>query len=161
MLVTCAGSTQILEHARFVYQVEFINAAIWLLSRQCVERVGLFNPVFSQYGEDREYADRVRLHGMRIGVVPNRYGFHMRTQEVNYFELSVGKFMQQEKAIIRYRLSRHSPGLFFNILSALTRAIFARLPGQNSYQADLKVRITLLFELFLRQHLLQLKQKDL
>ena len=51
------------------YEVSFVQAACWLLTRKCVETVGGFNPLFFMYGEDNDYLHRVVFHGMRAGIV--------------------------------------------------------------------------------------------
>ena len=66
------------EYRQAAYELPFVNAAAWLLSRQCIESVGGFNPSFFHYGEDRNYCQRVLYHGMKIGVVPNAYIQHDR-----------------------------------------------------------------------------------
>jgi N-acetylglucosaminyl-diphospho-decaprenol L-rhamnosyltransferase len=53
-----------------VYDVPFVNAAAWLVSRDCIERVGGFSPSFFHYGEDYNYAQRMRFHGLRLGILP-------------------------------------------------------------------------------------------
>ena len=53
-----------------VYSLTFVNAAGWLIPKSTIDRVGLFDPMFFQYGEDENYCQRVRYHGLKIGVVP-------------------------------------------------------------------------------------------
>ncbi|KAF2510803.1 glycosyltransferase family 2 protein [Flavobacterium zhairuonense] len=65
-----------------VYQVSFVNAAGWLLSRKCIELVGGFNPSFFHYGEDDNYVERVHFHGMKVGILAITELFHDR-DEVN------------------------------------------------------------------------------
>lgn len=48
--------------------VPFVNAAAWMMSRECVEKVGYFEPLFGHYGEDRNYCDRVLYHQFLIGI---------------------------------------------------------------------------------------------
>ena len=48
--------------------VPFVNAAAWMMSRECIEKVGYFEPLFGHYGEDRNYCDRVVYHGFKIGI---------------------------------------------------------------------------------------------
>ncbi|MFP9099690.1 glycosyltransferase family 2 protein [Flavobacterium sp. RHBU_24] len=48
--------------------VPFVNAAAWMLSKKCVEKVGYFEPLFGHYGEDRNYCDRVLYHKFLIAV---------------------------------------------------------------------------------------------
>lgn len=59
-------------------EVPFVNAAAWLVPKKVVEKVGFFEPLFSHYGEDRNYADRVLFHGFKIGVVKNAKICHDR-----------------------------------------------------------------------------------
>ncbi len=63
-----------------VYPIGFVNAAAWLLSRECVEIVGGFDPLFDHYGEDNNYLDRIRYHGFEVGIVPNSIMYHDRGQ---------------------------------------------------------------------------------
>ncbi|MBP5218086.1 MAG: glycosyltransferase family 2 protein [Bacteroidales bacterium] len=61
-----------------VQPVRFVMAAHWMLSRECLEAVGLFSPAFSHYGEDNNYCDRVRSHGFGVGVLPSAVAVHDR-----------------------------------------------------------------------------------
>ena len=61
-----------------VYPIEFVNAAAWLISRDCIEKVGGFDPLFFHYGEDRNYCQRVNYHQYKIGIVPSASIFHDR-----------------------------------------------------------------------------------
>lgn len=64
--------------------VPFVNAAAWMMSRQCIEKVGLFEPMFSHYGEDRNYCDRVKFHGFTIGIDENAAIVHNRIITRNF-----------------------------------------------------------------------------
>ena len=61
-----------------VYEVPFVNAAAWLLSKACLETVGGFDPLFFHYGEDDNYCQRVLFHKFKIGIIPNVYVIHDR-----------------------------------------------------------------------------------
>ncbi|MEM6517244.1 MAG: glycosyltransferase, partial [Bacteroidota bacterium] len=61
-----------------VYDVPFVNAAAWLLSRKCLNQIGGFDPLFFHYGEDDNYCQRVLYHKFRIGVMPNSFIIHDR-----------------------------------------------------------------------------------
>lgn len=51
------------------YDRSFINAAAWLVCRQCIEVVGGFDTMlFKHYGEDVNYCQRAIYHGFRIIV---------------------------------------------------------------------------------------------
>ncbi len=51
-----------------VVVVPFVNAAAWLVSRGCLEKVGGFEPLFGHYGEDRNYCNRVLFHNFKIAI---------------------------------------------------------------------------------------------
>ena len=49
------------------YKIPMVNAAAWLVSRECIQKVGGFDSsLFKHYGEDDNYAQRVLYHGMKI-----------------------------------------------------------------------------------------------
>lgn len=71
------------------YSVPFVNAAAWLLRRECVNRVGGFDTsLFQHYGEDVNYTQRVNYHGYKVYVCMNCFIFHDREErnvdEANY-----------------------------------------------------------------------------
>ncbi|WP_294958691.1 glycosyltransferase family 2 protein [uncultured Fibrobacter sp.] len=61
-----------------VVQFPMIMAAHWLISRDCLIDVGGFSPAFYHYGEDNNYADRVRAKGYKIGVSMSSKAIHNR-----------------------------------------------------------------------------------
>jgi len=60
------------------YEMRFVNAAAWLLSKKCLENVGGFDPMFFHYGEDENYCQRVLYHNFKIGVLTNSRIIHDR-----------------------------------------------------------------------------------
>jgi len=64
-----------------VQAVKSVNAAAWIISRNCLETVGLFDPVFPHYGEDTDYIKRMRYHGLKLGVWPYFKIVHDRPQQ--------------------------------------------------------------------------------
>lgn len=61
------GKTHVIPGQKAVL-VPFVNAAAWLVSRSCIEKVGYFEPLFFHYGEDRNYCDRVLFHRFSIAI---------------------------------------------------------------------------------------------
>lgn len=53
-----------------VYPFAYVNAAAWLLPRNTLEVVGGFDPIFAHYGEDNDYLNRMRYHGLSLGLCP-------------------------------------------------------------------------------------------
>lgn len=59
-----------------IYETDFINAAAWLITKDCLRMVGGFDPLFSHYGEDEDYCSRVKFKKLKIGVTPLAKIFH-------------------------------------------------------------------------------------
>jgi GT2 family glycosyltransferase len=68
-------------------EVTFVNAAIWLLRTEALDKVGYFNPIFDHYGEDSNYAQRLIHTGYKIIIATGVKGFHYRSQNQNGREL--------------------------------------------------------------------------
>ncbi len=77
-----------------VYEVNFVMAAHWLISRKCIETIGGFSPTFPHYGEDDNYLQRCQYWGMKVGVVPSAKAVHDRENR-EYSE-------ERHQYIIRY-----------------------------------------------------------
>jgi GT2 family glycosyltransferase len=73
------------------YSVTFVNAAAWLISRECLEIVGGFSPVFFHYGEDMGYANRVIYHDFKIGICPGSIIYHDRKNFREHPDISTPK----------------------------------------------------------------------
>ena len=60
-------SDAFLQKCEHYYPLSFVNAAAWLVSRECIETVGGFDTLlFYHYGEDGNYCQRVHYHGFKI-----------------------------------------------------------------------------------------------
>ncbi|MFY0687763.1 MAG: glycosyltransferase family 2 protein [Cyclobacteriaceae bacterium] len=98
-----------------VYTVDFVNAAGWLISQKCLSKVGGFNPIFEHYGEDVNYADRVKYHGYKIGVVPGATMIHDRKSGIEAtYDLNQLKYFKRSVLI-----SMSVPGTSFGFVSFL------------------------------------------
>ena len=60
------------------YEVQFVNAAAWMLSRRCIDRIGGFDPIFFIYAEDTNYMFRIKYHHEKLAIVPAAHIFHDR-----------------------------------------------------------------------------------
>lgn len=67
-----------------VVTVPFVNAAAWMLSRECIEKVGFFEPLFGHYGEDRNYCNRVAYHKFLISIDEESRIVHDRVIKRNF-----------------------------------------------------------------------------
>lgn len=62
-------------------KLDFVNAAAWLIPISIIRRVGGFSPLFFHYGEDRDYANRVRFHGHHFSIIEDAKLVHNREQK--------------------------------------------------------------------------------
>mgnify|MGYP000521880413 CR=1 FL=1 len=63
-----------------IYEVPFVNAAAWLLPINTIKKVGGFMPIFTHYGEDNNYCNRVLFNKMKIGITPGIFVIHDRNR---------------------------------------------------------------------------------
>jgi len=82
-----------------IYEVPFVNAAGWLLSKKILEIVGGFDPIFFHYGEDDNYCQRVRYHGFKIGIVPKAFLNHDREGRSNVGVHHLDSFLKLERKL--------------------------------------------------------------
>lgn len=60
------------------YEVAFVNAAAWMISRRCIEKIGGFDPIFFIYAEDSNYISRLRYHKEILAIAPSSFIHHDR-----------------------------------------------------------------------------------
>lgn len=65
-----------------VYSVPDVMAAHWLISRECIQKVGGFSPTFPHCGEDNNLENRCIFHGFQIGIVPHVKAIHDREHRI-------------------------------------------------------------------------------
>ena len=70
------------DRMQILYEVDKVMAAHWLISIDCVKRIGGFSPTFYLYGEDDNYIDRVHFHGLKVGIVTSAKAVHDRKDRV-------------------------------------------------------------------------------
>ena len=63
-----------------VLDVLFVNAAAWLISKDSLSIIGGFDPLFFHYGEDENYCQRARFHGIKIGIANFAFIKHDREE---------------------------------------------------------------------------------
>ncbi|MDR1742814.1 MAG: glycosyltransferase family 2 protein [Dysgonamonadaceae bacterium] len=102
----------------------FINAALWLIPIDVIKLVGGFAPIFPHYGEDVNYAQRVRFHGYKTGFVKSAKGCHFRENR----EISPAQFFYAEYI---YFLSE-SVNPFHSLFKAFAYSIMAALKKATS-----------------------------
>ncbi|MGX1023508.1 glycosyltransferase family 2 protein [Psychroflexus sp. MBR-150] len=127
-----------------VYEVPFVNAAGWLIRKECLMRVGGFDPLFFHYGEDDNFCQRVRFHDFKIGVLPQVFMIHDREdrKKDNIKPYSDAFFNKKTRSFkIKYaNVLTHEINVFDSEIKRLKRQILKfKLKGKFSYaQANTK-----------------------
>ena len=122
--------------------VPFINAASWLVSKDCFSKTGYFDPIFNHYGEDRNFCDRVKYHGFKIGVVKNAAICHDRMVKLNSNKIEL-----QSKYLVLNELINCNNSLFTSLFLGL-KSVLGLSKFHFSSQGAIKT-ISLFFKLLL------------
>lgn len=94
--------------------VPFVNAAAWLVSKDCFLKVGFFEPVFNHYGEDRNFCDRVHYHKFKIGIVKNAAICHDRIVKLNS-----NKILLQSQYLVLIQVINCNNSIFKSLILGL------------------------------------------
>ena len=120
--------------------VPFVNAAAWLVSKDCFQKVGYFEPIFNHYGEDRNFCDRVHYHKFKIGIVKNSAICHDRIVKLNS-----NKTLLQSQYLVLIQLINCNNSLFTALLLGL-KSVFG-LPKFHFKSQGLLKSIFLFYKL--------------
>jgi GT2 family glycosyltransferase len=91
------------EKPKAVYEVGFVNAAIWLLPISTIQRCGGFDPIFGHYGEDEDYVQRLSFYKLKAGVVPAALAIHDRPQKFEITETDDITALNRNKLLILFK----------------------------------------------------------
>ena len=119
-----------------LYKATTLNAAAWLISKECLKKVGGFHPAFYHYGEDDNYLHRVKHRNLKIGIYPEAVIYHDR-------ENRSGNAYFADTYAIRKR----------TLLKELTNPL-----KKNQFQAQKKILIWAVMSSMMRLNRLQLKE---
>ena len=122
--------------------VPFVNAAAWLVSKECLSKTGYFDPIFNHYGEDRNYCERVKYHGFKIGVAKKAAICHDRIVKLNSNKIEL-----QSKYLVLNEMINCNHSLFISLLLGL-KSVMGLPKFHSSSQSVLKT-ISLFFKLLL------------
>lgn len=86
------------------YEISFINAAHWFIPKNTIQKVGGFNPYFFHYGEDQEYANRLKYHGKKILICPKSKVVHDGKQNLSKVDYTKYEDLTIETKIINPNL---------------------------------------------------------
>lgn len=130
------------EDSESIRIVPFINAAAWLVSKECFTKTGYFDPIFSHYGEDRNFCERVKYHGFKIGVVKNSAICHDRIVKLN-----PNKIELQSKYLVLNQMINCNNSIFISVFLGL-KSVFGLSKFHFSNQSTLR-KISLFIKLLL------------
>lgn len=108
--------------------VGFCNAALWLVSIECIKTIGGFDPIFPHYGEDTDFLQRVSYHKGKIGVLPNVKAYHEHKPPADFNE---DRMIYRTKLVfmgvmknINYSMFLCICQLFFYLMKRIVKAVY-------------------------------------
>ncbi len=126
------------ENDASLYEVDFVMAAHWLITIECLIAVGGFSPIFKHYGEDDDFIYRAKGKGFKIGVSFSTVGVHdredrpvMSKSKERYFQrviflkeaakrgMTKSLFWEDFKSCVRLAFSQRSFRSFSNLFYIL------------------------------------------
>ena len=131
-------SDLLLNNNHTFYELDFINAAHWFLTKDTIEKVGGFNPYFFHYGEDNEYVNRLRFQEKKIFLIKDCFAVHDGKQELEKVDYSQFTDTSIETKILNPKLNL-TPEIFEK---SLRQGIFKNTFLRNSEEVK-KQRIAL------------------
>ena len=117
-----------------VYPFAYVNAAAWLLPKNTLETVGGFDPIFSIYGEDDDYLNRMRYHGLKLGLCPKARIVHDHQEATNPFG---DERMRYHHFLLAEFLDPNKEDTLGNYLGYLRRKIVVNLLKGKTSEARL------------------------
>lgn len=95
-------------------EINFVNAAIWLIPISCLRIVGGFDPLFPHYGEDNDFVHRVHYWGGKVGITPLTMAYHER--EIKVTKGHDDRYLYRLKMVYLNLLKNINYSLWINLL---------------------------------------------
>ncbi|MER6576422.1 glycosyltransferase family 2 protein, partial [Nonomuraea sp. NPDC001023] len=115
---------------------DWATGAAWLISRACLDAVGLLDERYFLYSEETEYMLRARDHGFAIAYEPRAHAVHLGGEQANSSPLWT------LAALNRVRLHRERHGRpraqLMRLAVALNEALRAARRGSRDGERDLR-----------------------
>jgi GT2 family glycosyltransferase len=133
-----------LQKPRDFYELPYVNAAAWLISLKCLEKVGGFDPLFHHYGEDEDYCYRMKYFGEKLCVATKAIvkHCHIKSDQEDKFFWEIFKTRLRELKVeiinIDYSFIRTSVDELYDLALKIARDIIR--PHRYKYMlADILV----------------------
>lgn len=105
------------------FEVEFINAAAWFLSREVLLSVGVFNPIFPHYGEDTDFYNRLIFHNGKSYIFTGSFINHFSPHSYQNNKFDLIKRFDREKVEIWANLLNINKDMFSIFMSILYKKL--------------------------------------
>lgn len=132
-----------------IYPCEFVNAAAWLVSINCIEQIGGFSPIFYHYGEDDNFCMRMKYHAIELGIFPNAEIHHAKNNYNSKYDSLIE--LEKRRKIALYsdpeRYKRIDNDIYINKMSAIKSLLkfnmkdYHTFKSQTRFLKQLKVQI--------------------
>jgi len=131
-----------------IYEIKFIHAACWLISKDCLQKVGGFDPIFPHYCEDNDYVLRTQYYKFKIGITTQCFVNHKGTNKA-LTELNTNFRLQFNFILIHLKnINLKFLGLFITNLKSLHDKISSAILYRRF--KDFKISFKLLIFTFLK-----------
>ena len=87
---------------RDIYTFKYINAAAWLMTRETLETIGGFDPIFFLYGEDDNYLQRMEYHGIKVGLAPMIQIIHDHQKNEDNMTMEYKRYRAEQSRLVEY-----------------------------------------------------------
>lgn len=90
----------IVNNCKPIYKTREVCAACWLMPASLLRKIGGFNPLFFQYGEDNNYLQRLDYHNIATNVVTKAFMYHARTDLFGNQKAFYSKWVYRQALLI-------------------------------------------------------------
>jgi GT2 family glycosyltransferase len=127
-----------IQHLKEIYSVSFVNAAAWLINVECIKKVGGFDTLlFTHYGEDENYCQRVNYHGYRIVVNSKCTICHDRENRLTGKEQYRNSFWELKNKELSFKITFANINKPYAIYKFIIRALVQFFINIISFQFSL------------------------
>lgn len=125
------------DNLKKVYETRFVMAAFWLIPRDVIDKIGLFNPVFPHYGEDDDFLNKMRAFGGKAAIVTQALACHDREFRENSDEKKI--YMKYIYHLIRINDVKRSflKEIIFSFIILLS-SIFKKITNVHMLSTEIK-----------------------
>ena len=134
------STTKHITSAAKLRRLDYIVGASMLISKKCIESVGLLSEEYFLYYEDVDYSLRVKNEGFSLAVSSDSIVYHKEgaasnVSQDNYAQKQFIDLLQiQNRKVFARKFAFNKPGLYFGILLAALNRL-----RRGQYKRSLKV----------------------